>query len=289
MEATCVGLWNELYPERYQVDAPLFSFNTTESGLMLSEACTFTEDGFLVVKSSRFGRGDTAHISAMAFRTESEWDRAMALAESATAALGFSRIQFGGELRHFFPGVPTDLPRLQSVLVRAGFVEEGKHVYDLERDLADYQPPVRPAETTRICLAVARDAIDSFLASEFPGRWRADVMEKFDEDPSRVIALWRGFELKGFAMVQVDGDVHRRAGAVWSRSLGPGWAALGPIGVAKDLRGQGFGHGLLAAALCRLSSLGARRTIIDWTTLTQFYGKHGFVPTREYVSYAKTL
>jgi len=64
--------------------------------------------------------------------------------------------------------------------------------------------------------------------------------------------------------------------------LGENWGSLGPIGVSAGLRGRGSGHALLGQALSHLRDLGARRTIIDWTGLVDFYGRHGFEVTRRY-------
>jgi predicted N-acetyltransferase YhbS len=284
-----VALWNELLPEHYWIDASLFAFNTLESGLLIADACTFGDDGFLIVKSSRFGRLDTAHVSAMVFREERAWDEALSRARSTLSATGIRHWQFGGDWRHFFPGVPRDCEILLEPLRRAHFAKLGVSCFDVERDLLDYKPPTVPSPNVRPASVDDALAIDAFLRQEFPGRWNADVMEKLYEDPARVYVLVLSDVIEGFAMTQMDGDLRRRAGAVWSRSLGPNWAALGPIGVSRAVRGQGHGHALLAAALCSLRDQGARQTIIDWTVLTEFYGKHGFKATREYMTYSREL
>ena len=71
-------------------------------------------------------------------------------------------------------------------------------------------------------------------------------------------------------------------GAVWRLSLGEKWGSLGPIGVATQERGRGLGHALLGSALINLKQRGVRQCIIDWTTLDDFYGKHGFEVSRRY-------
>ncbi len=286
---SAVALWNELLPERYRIDTSLFQFNTFESGLLVPEACTFSDDGFLVVKSGRFGSEGAAHISAMAFRDDEKWKEALSRARAVLSSMGFNRWQFGGDWRHFFPGCPVDCTRLASTLEGGEFVRQGTPVFDVERDLRDYLAPVEPTGGVRACLVSDKDELESFLAREFPGRWHTDVMEKFGENSARVYVLVLSGAIEGFAMTQMEGDVNRRAGAVWSGSLGPNWAALGPIGVSKSVRGQGHGHGLLAAALCSLRDHGARRTIIDWTTLTGFYGRHGFVVERDYETFVGPL
>jgi predicted N-acetyltransferase YhbS len=50
------------------------------------------------------------------------------------------------------------------------------------------------------------------------------------------------------------------------------------------VRGFGWGGALLAAGLMELQRRGVQRCIIDWTTLADFYGKHGFEKSRIYRS-----
>ncbi len=287
-----VSTWSRFFPSRFSVDESLVSFNMVESGLFLPTASLSLDDRFVWAKSSAVGRvyGDgpsmIAHVSALAFPSR---DAGMALLDDVRAslrAMGYESWQFGGDWRHFFPGCPIECTELASVLSAAGMMRQGASVFDVERDLRGYTPPVPPSSDVRVCAAADSDALSAFLSREFPGRWHSDVMEKFGEDPSRIYVLVLAGAIEGFAMTQMEWDAHRRAGAVWSASLGPGWAALGPIGVSKSLRGLGHGHALLAYALCSLRDQGARQTIIDWTVLTDFYGLHGFEVSREYVTYA---
>jgi GNAT superfamily N-acetyltransferase len=246
----------------------------------------------VIVKSSALGRvyGDAAdtvaHVSALAFSHQDVGRSLLEAARTALAGLGFKAWQFGGDWRHFFPGVPSECGSLTSLLLEFGLVHQGASVFDVERDLQNYEPPFAPSPLARRCQLGDKDALDEFFVREFPGRWRTDTMEKFSEDPSRVIGLFIEGRCQGFAMTQLAGDAHRRAGAAWSADLGPNWAALGSIGVAKSVRGEGHGHALLSFALCALRDQGARRTIIDWTTLTEFYGRHGFEVSRTYETYS---
>jgi predicted N-acetyltransferase YhbS len=111
-------------------------------------------------------------------------------------------------------------------------------------------------------------------------------MEKIriEEDPTCVFASFQNSKVVGFALIQNKAHRAPIGGAVWRNSLGSEWGALGPIGVAAEYRGIGLGHGTLGKALEHLKGLGVRRCIIDWTTLKDFYGRHGFEVTRNYKS-----
>lgn len=125
-----------------------------------------------------------------------------------------------------------------------------------------------------------------FLDREFPGRWPYDVRRKAKAENGLdfVLGMFDGPECIGFAVIQKDGsDNLPIGGAVWQASLGSKWGALGPIGVAKKVRGQGLGDALLTRSLDMLKRLGVRRCIIDWTAIPEFYERHGFEISRTYV------
>jgi ribosomal protein S18 acetylase RimI-like enzyme len=209
---------------------------------------------------------------------------------SACAAGGAGSVQFGGDPDHFFPGVPERIPALERLAASTGFQVAGE-VSDLWRDLAGYRPPSDAASALRHsgtaverCTAGSVDRLDAFLASEFPGRWRADCRRKAvaDGEPGDVFVLRAGDAVCGFAVTQTPRSVRPHAGAVFRRAFGSRWAALGPIGVAKAFRGRGLGDALLASALGALAEGGAQGCVVDWTVLLDFYGRHGFEPIRRY-------
>jgi predicted N-acetyltransferase YhbS len=55
------------------------------------------------------------------------------------------------------------------------------------------------------------------------------------------------------------------------------------------VRGEGWGGALLSAGLLELKARGTNQCIIDWTTLGEFYGKHGFEKSRLYRSAKLTI
>ena len=123
-----------------------------------------------------------------------------------------------------------------------------------------------------------------FFEREFPGRWKYDILTKIEKEGTYngiVILLHKG-GVHGFASLQDVNSKYPIAGAVWRNSLGPNWGTLGPIGVSQKVRGHGWGGAMLSAGLLELQRRGTKRCLIDWTTLDEFYGKHGFEKTRIY-------
>jgi predicted N-acetyltransferase YhbS len=303
------ALWGGFFPERYAVDAQLLRLNTIgcsafdwgasaieiESGHLL---------GFVAIKKSAspdlyLGLDpDQAHLSSLAFREPAAAVDLFAYAKSVLRDRGVYKLVFGQDSRHFFPGCPEDCATLKGFLLVQGFME-GDPVMDFERDLGDYEPPSgsldalgswpgsKSAEGDPSVRELAESDVpelDAFLQSEFPGRWRHDTLDKvrLEGTPRFVYGLFVSGRMAGFALTQDASAKAPLGGAVWKQSLGESWGALGPIGVAQGIRGRGLGHALLAASLLGLKRRGVRRVIVDWTTLTDFYGRHGLEVCRTY-------
>jgi predicted N-acetyltransferase YhbS len=170
---------------------------------------------------------------------------------------------------------------------------EGAEVFDLERDLRGYEAHRTTGAGSqdsvdgtdcRQCQESDLPSLETFLRREFPGRWTYDTLAKVEAEGrcEFVQGLFVEGRLEGFAITQDASHRMPIGGAVWRNDLGPNWGSLGPIGISKSGRGKGLGDALLASALLDLKSRAVRRCIIDWTTLGDFYGRHGFLPTRRY-------
>lgn len=308
------ALWNDVYPEKFAVDAEILRRNTVDShlfdwGSSIIEVDNGVPIAFLAVKKSAapLFRGpdpDQAHITALAFRNPLCAVDLMSYAKKLLLNRGVYKLIFGQDTRHFFPGCPEEMSSLRDFLMVEGF-EEGSEQVDLEADLAQYDPPsdvLMPlssypgleAESGPSVKPISdehRDLLREFLEREFPGRWRYDTFAKISEEERSdfVYGLFIDGRIEGFAITQ--DWTHRLpiAGCVWRKNLGDQWGGLGPIGVSKSLRGQGYGDALLAASLLGLKQRGVRRCIIDWTNLVDFYGKHGFDVSRRYKTFTLQL
>lgn len=288
-------LWNSYYPQEYAIDAAILEQNTVGSPLFDwgASAIDVVDEkilGFVAVKKSaatlyKGPQPDTWHITGLAHHEADTGVDLLAYAKQNLRDRGAYRLAFGGDNRHLFPGCPTAAANLCNFLMVAGF-REAAECFDLERDLADYEPPTQPPDglELRTCKPGDVEQVRTFFEREFPHRWRYDVFDKIGvEGPEAcVFGAFQGDRCVGFALIQDAKQRQPIGGAVWRKSLGENWCSLGPIGVSSEMRGGGIGHGLLGKALLELKSRGGRRCIIDWTTLKEFYGKHGFVPTRHY-------
>jgi len=295
------AFWNQCSPEKYWIDGEQLRLNTVDSPVFdWGASCIEDADGeilgFVSIKKSAntLYSGpdqDVSHLSCIAYCEAQYGLDLMTEVKMLLANRGYTKLQFGQDSRHFFPGCPVDYPSLCSFLTVEGF-SEGGEVVDLERNLGDYVNPYPAPDGDELRAVTEKDvpALIEFFDREFPQRWKYDTMTKVGiEGPGCVFGLFHGDRIDGFALVQDSSNKAPIGGAVWNVSLGKNWGALGAIGVAKDLRGRGSGNALLGAALEYLRDKGVDRCIIDWTGLVDFYGKHGFVPTRRYKAMSLAL
>jgi|CXWL01.1.fsa_nt_gi GNAT superfamily N-acetyltransferase len=295
-------LWNSFYPAKYRIDAEILRQNSVDSHLFDWGASMIETEGddafaFVIVKKSAASlyRGpdpDQAHLSAIAFKHPTQAIDLLSASKKILINRGVYRIVFGQDSRHFFPGCPLEATSLRDLLMVEGF-ESGTEQFDLEYDLTNYVEEVALPKDAKVRPIQPEESsvLREFLEREFPGRWRYDVMAKIDleERSDFVDGLWVDEKLEGFSFTQDSSHRFPIAGGVWRQSLGASWGTLGPIGVSKSLRGKGYGNALLSESLHGLKRLGVRNCLIDWTTLVDFYGKHGFVPTHSYNSYTLML
>jgi hypothetical protein len=226
---------------------------------------------------------------------------------------GKTRISFGGDEFHFVPGVPLLSQagkRLVQAVKSAGFV--GDEVVDYNGSLQSPQVKNYVEEATQIAkmkefrldppeVREEVEALGTFLQREFPGRW-AREFEFWRAQGDMRRAWWMGLtqenspDILGFARVAVRGrepvldsgwtPAALRLPVFEASDRNPHWSAadscLGPIGIAKNLRGQGAGKVLLGRVLATLIAHSARTVCIDWTNAFQYYEPLGLAEVRRY-------
>lgn len=294
-----LALWNQFHPERYRIDMDILRLNTVESDSFDWGASVVDIDfdnevrAFVIIKKAPFKHHkvadpDAMHLSGIGFVDPTYGVDVLSEAKHLLRQRGNTSLLFGMDSRHFWPGLPADFKKLNDFLMIEGFSISGEF-FDLERDLSDYQPPKPlPTEGVEFRLLTPEDhpSLVRFFDREFPERWRYDMMWKLENEQSYagLMGLIYQEEVHGFASLQDSNSKFPIGGAIWRNDLGENWGALGPIGVSNAVRGFGWGGALLSAGLLELKSRGVRQCIIDWTTLGDFYGKHGFEITRNYRS-----
>lgn len=276
-------LWRQFYPRRYwvndldlrrQVFGSLLYQPDLSHGVFEGDRCI----AFAAIKRPFYAGAEDRpwHVSAGAWLDDEAWTNLLKASEQET-------LVFGMDHDHLFPGVPKEIEaRLNTWTLR------GEH-FDLERDLDTFSfdprvlaPLLTEGMTVRPGAHSDAEAVDAFLHETFPGRWHHDVMRKFLQEPHEIDVLMQQRVCHGFSFTQSPVSSHHIGGAIWRHSLGDNWRSLGPIGISRQARGKGLGNALLVSSLKRLAESGGRHTIIDWTTLDEFYQAQGFEITRRY-------
>ncbi|MBM3275546.1 MAG: GNAT family N-acetyltransferase [Candidatus Sericytochromatia bacterium] len=222
-------------------------------------------------------------------------------AEAYLKIQGADRVVLGGSFHHALAGVPERSPA-RALFANCGYDVGPKLVWDVQRDVRSFVMPDRVGAdlaaagvsgrmvVSRYGMSVepeATAALLEFMHAEFPGRWTRDVAFALSrgDSPGLVATLEEGYSVVAFAQVHPAGS----PGALRWRGFDPEIAAIGPVGVARAHQGKGLGLAIVALATEHLKRMDARRVVIDWTDLLDFYGRLGYQPWLSYVLAQKTL
>ena len=230
----------------------------------------------------------------------------LALAEARLCAAKLPKIVLGGNFRHFWPGVPADLPRTLDFFQKHGYnlAVDRSDAFDLRCGLTDYQPlPPPPAVANGEFYFTQGQrgqeaVILEFLAQSFPGRWRYSLTLDFAQggDPGDVTLLKRRATV-GSQPDKIEGFLqtgHQKSRIIvnslfWYPLLGQNYGGIGPLGVSKTVRGHQLGLALVDVGVNYLIHRGVTECAIDWTDLLDFYGRLGFGVWKSFKRLSKTL
>jgi len=233
---------------------------------------------------------DLGHLSLLAVAERARghgvgaalWDAGAA----ELRARGRRRLRVGADPERLLPGVPLGVPVATWRFLRARGVRPGGMEADLWLDLADPAIDAHPLPAGVELFDDDPDAALGFVARAFAGRW-ADEVGRAAAAGSAVLGLRRDGVTLGFCLAQRPGDAAPGPALTWT-ALGP-WGqldphvgGLGPLGIDAAARGGGLGLALVAAAALWLRARDLRAAVIDWTTLTAFYGRLGARVWRAY-------
>ncbi len=204
--------------------------------------------------------------------------------ETACAGMrerGRSLLRLGTDPDHLLPGVPgvTDDAAWRFMLAR-GVVPGG-----LEADvLVDLRLPEAGRLPPHGTLHLVDDdpgAALAFVGRCFPGRW-ADDVARYAAAGTTLLTLREGGATLAFAAVFRQDDTLLGPSLTWASALPGPVGGIGPLGVDPTVRGRGLGLRLVAEALDWHRVRGAREVVLDWTSLTGFYGRLGARVWRTY-------
>ncbi|HEX4206768.1 MAG TPA: GNAT family N-acetyltransferase [Ktedonobacteraceae bacterium] len=212
----------------------------------------------------------------------------MALEYLRTAHVGF--VQLGAFSPRFWCGMPTNLPDAMRFFARHGWEYAAESVYDMTRDLSDYETPAKITQRMaqeRITIEPAhqRDITQvlTFEQQHFPN-WLIHFEQYADMGDFQDLLVARDDvgNIVGTLVMSSPQSHPQRPDVIWQSLLGQDAGSLGSVGVAESERGRGIGIALVARASEILKSRSVRNCYIDWLVLIDFYGKLGYSVWREY-------
>lgn len=220
-------------------------------------------------------------------------------AEMWLKSQGSNSVRLGGDPGHFLPGVASTQMAAKAFFQGAGYGSLGVPCYDVHRDIREFEIPPQVARTmaTRVafrtheCTSRTVPALLDFLEADFSGRMLYETRLRLEAErsPQEIRIMSLGTRVVGFAHTYTGASLRLGPSVYWRKAMEGRVGGLGPVGLSKDVRGQGLGLVLLCHCIEYLRKAGVEQMVIDWTTNLAFYGIAGFEPCREYRAYGKAL
>ena len=211
---------------------------------------------------------------------------------------GATVIKFGGDADHLLPGPPQESGQATWRLLRHHGASFGAAEHDLHLDLGP-EPPAANLPAGWCLRTDDPQGAVAFVTGAFPGRWAEELVDYF-AGGAIVMTLEREAtatstapaEVKGFCAIFLGGEKVVSPGLIWgaafrqeleaSGSERVSLAGIGPLGIAPEVRGSGLGEALVRGAANYVRNNGGTDLIINWTSLTAFYGRLGARLWRSY-------
>lgn len=286
------GLWHQALHGRWAISLEAMLSTLEDAALLLVAECDGLRRGFCAVDARRGGSaGLTLLLVEPASQRHGVGTELLSRAEEKLKHLGVHKLTLGaGNGDYFWPGLPEEQGRSSSFFRQRGFVEE-ESSEDLIQDLQDFETPDWAAERLASSSSVIRIAepayerkIAAFERLHFPA-WSAYFENEMNQGgySNILLALGSSHGILGTLLIRHDTPVP------WIAMDGKQMGTLNTLGVAPERQRQGIGLALTARALEILRRRGCSHCFIQWTGLTEWYGKLGATTWAHYRMASKLL
>lgn len=212
-------------------------------------------------------------------------------AEEQLMNKGIHRILLGRDTWHYFPGIPKEYKDVCEWFERKGYVASWEEV-DLYCEYvraSDVEIPVCDGIEVVLATESDRDGLVTFLHRCFPGRWEYEAIKYFEKGGSgrEFVLLKKDSNIIGFCRINDGQSPFIAQNTYWAPLVDGELGGVGPLGVDREERKNGYGFLVVEAGIAYLRQRGVKSIVIDWTGLVDFYKKFGFDVWKRYVSYEK--
>ncbi|TFB24415.1 GNAT family N-acetyltransferase [Filobacillus milosensis] len=207
---------------------------------------------------------------------------------------GKKEVRLGRDTWHYFPGVPVEYEDTRSWFEKQGF-SRGRYIdTDMSRSFSKDEPFEQlqnPDADFSILKPEDQDELCEFMKANFPGRWDYEVNKYFELGGTGrdFVVLRIDGAIQGFCRMNDEVTPFIGCNVNWAGVFDGKVGGIGPLGVNKDVRGNGLGLDVVKAGMNTLRERGIDHIIIDWTGLVDFYKKVGFDVFKQYGTYYKKL
>ena len=214
---------------------------------------------------------------------------------------GVNKLKIGGDPQNFFPGLPEIFStESRQELLAIGYEPQNRE-YDLYQNLDDCPLPSyleKTKEKINCELQLKKvnknneELLMDFLASNFPGRWyyEADNIRRIPGGVEDYRLLWKEKkEVIGFLRLNRCDSSYQGPNVNWGHLHGEKYCGMGPLGIAKEHRGQGYSYYMLLKAMEEMKEKGYNQMMVDWTRLLEYYQRLGFKQFMAYQPFTKMI
>lgn len=303
-----VELWNKVLGNEFPMCARLFEQNSFDDENVLYEGSQIALDahqkviGFIVAKKwqeqldvpmqKELGWIQVLMVDQQ-YHRQGIGSKLLLHAEQAFKKHHCKEILLGRDPWHYFPGIPQ-----QKRIAIDWFKHKGYQEFCQEHDLiCHYSPenkkglPNPPSVKFSILQMEERDEFLAFLNKCFPGRWEYEAIHYFKKGGMgrEFVIMRKAHQIIGFSRINDAASPYIAQNVYWSPLLSEPLGGIGPLGIDADERGKGYGIAIVQAAISYLRKRNINDIVIDWTTLTTFYGQLGYKVWKSYDAYRKII